>query len=226
MGKILVVEDDESTLEFIEPELKHEGFDVVTATDGRMALEVFEKENPDLITLDVMLPELNGIEVLRRIRKTSSVPVILVTARGETLDKVNGLNAGADDYIAKPFMIEELLARINAVLRRTQDSASKESELKNGEIILNTSSMITTVAGNQIDLSKTEYLLLKLYLEKQGEVLSRNDIIDQVWGKDHYIDISVVDVYTSYLRTKIGKFSKKDYFKNVRGVGFIMNVIG
>lgn len=225
MGKILVVEDDESTLEFIEPELKHEGFDVVTATDGRMALEVFEKENPDLITLDVMLPELNGIEVLRRIRKTSSVPVILVTARGETLDKVNGLNAGADDYIAKPFMIEELLARINAVLRRTQDSAPKESELKNGEIILNTSSMITTVAGNQIDLSKTEYLLLKLYLEKQGEVLSRNDIIDQVWGKDHYIDISVVDVYTSYLRTKIGKFSKKDYFKNVRGVGFIMNVI-
>lgn len=225
MAKILIVEDDESTLEFLEPELAHEGFEVVTATDGRKALEQFEKENPDLITLDVMLPELNGIEVLRRIRKTSAVPVILVTARGETLDKVNGLNSGADDYIAKPFMIEELLARINAVLRRAQDSSPKNAVLKNGDIELNPSNMLVTVCGEQIDLSKTEYLLLRFYLEKKGEVLSRNDIIDQVWGKDHFIDISVVDVYTSYLRSKIGRHSKKDYFKNVRGVGFIMNVI-
>ncbi len=223
MGKILVVEDDQSTLDFLEPELRHEGFEVLTATDGRKALEVFEKENPDIVTLDVMLPELNGIEVLRRIRKISQTPVILVTARGETLDKVNGLNAGADDYIAKPFMIEELLARINAVLRRSNDKTEKSPELKNADIILNTSNMTVTVSGNPIDLSKTEYHLLKLYMEKQGQVLSRNEIIDEVWGKGHYIDISVVDVYTSYLRSKIGKFSKKEYFKNVRGVGFIMN---
>ena len=116
MEKILIVEDDETVLNFEELELKHEGYDCVIAKDGRQALEVFEKENPDLILLDIMLPELNGIEVLRRIRKTSSVPVILVTAKGETYDKVNGLNTGADDYISKPFVIEELLARISAVL--------------------------------------------------------------------------------------------------------------
>ena len=133
MEKILIVEDDETVLNFEELELKHEGYDCVIAKDGRQALEVFEKENPDLILLDIMLPELNGIEVLRRIRKTSSVPVILVTAKGETYDKVNGLNTGADDYISKPFVIEELLARISAVLCRFKAS-SNEVILKNRDL--------------------------------------------------------------------------------------------
>ena len=144
MEKILIVEDDETVLNFEELELKHEGYDCVIAKDGRQALEVFEKENPDLILLDIMLPELNGIEVLRRIRKTSSVPVILVTAKGETYDKVNGLNTGADDYISKPFVIEELLARISAVLRRFKAS-SNEVILKNRDLELNTQSLSVTI---------------------------------------------------------------------------------
>ena len=147
MEKILIVEDDETVLNFEELELKHEGYDCVIAKDGRQALEVFEKENPDLILLDIMLPELNGIEVLRRIRKTSSVPVILVTAKGETYDKVNGLNTGADDYISKPFVIEELLARISAVLRRFKASTN-EVILKNRDLELNTQSMSVTIQQN------------------------------------------------------------------------------
>ena len=165
MEKILIVEDDETVLNFEELELKHEGYDCVIAKDGRQALEVFEKENPDLILLDIMLPELNGIEVLRRIRKTSSVPVILVTAKGETYDKVNGLNTGADDYISKPFVIEELLARISAVLRRFKAS-SNEVILKNRDLELNTQSMSVTIQQNSINLSKLEFLMLKYFMER------------------------------------------------------------
>lgn len=221
MAKILVVEDDESTVLFLKPELEHEGFETVVAMDGRAALDKFESEKPDLILLDVMLPELNGIEVLRRIRKTSNVPVILVTARNETIDKVSGLNTGADDYISKPFEIEELLARVNAVLRRVEKT-NASFELKNGEIELSIKNMSALVNGNEVQLSKTEFLILKLFLEHQGEVLSRNTIIDEVWGKDHVMDINGIDVYLTFLRNKIGKFTKTEYFKNQRGIGFIM----
>lgn len=222
MAKILIVEDDLSTIQFLEPELFHEGFKTCTAMDGRTALSVFENESPDLVLLDVMLPELNGIEVLRRIRKTSSTPVILVTARNETFDKVNGLNAGADDYISKPFEIEELLARVNAVLRRISREQESAAELKNGEIILSTKNMTASVNGNAIQLSKTEYLLLKLFMENSGEILSRNTIIDEVWGKEYIIEQNAIDVYLNYLRKKIKKYSQTEYFKNQRGIGFIM----
>lgn len=220
MAKILIVEDDESTIQFLRPELEHEGFDTVCAMDGRSALEQFEKENPDLILLDVMLPEMNGIEVLRRIRKTSKLPVLLVTARNETLDKVNGLNTGADDYISKPFEIEELLARVNAVLRRSENTST--TALKNGEITLSINTMSAIVNGNTIQLSKTEFLILKLFMEHQNEVLSRARIIDEVWGKDHVMDINGIDVYLTFLRNKLKKFTKEEYFKNQRGVGFVM----
>jgi len=221
MAKILVVEDDESTVLFLKPELEHEGFETVVAMDGRVALEKFESEKPDLILLDVMLPELNGIEVLRRIRKTSNVPVLLVTARNETIDKVSGLNTGADDYISKPFEIDELLARVNAVLRRVE-KASSTFELKNGEIELSIKNMSALVNGNEVQLSKTEFLILKLFLEHQGEVLSRQRIIDEVWGKDHVMDVNGIDVYLTFLRNKVGKFTETEYFKNQRGIGFIM----
>ena len=128
--KILVVEDDKGISEYLIPELNHEGFETVVASTGRQGIEMFQKENPDLILLDVMLPELNGIEVLRRIREVSNVPIIMETARGESIDKVNGLNAGADDYIAKPFDIEELIARINAVLRRVNQVPKDTSVLE------------------------------------------------------------------------------------------------
>lgn len=221
MEKILIVEDDETVLNFEELELKHEGYDCVIAKDGRQALEVFEKESPDLILLDIMLPELNGIEVLRRIRKTSSVPVILVTAKGETYDKVNGLNTGADDYISKPFVIEELLARISAVLRRFKAS-SNEVILKNRDLELNTQSMSVTIQQNSINLSKLEFLMLKYFMENVNVALSRNQIIDKVWGKDYFIEENTVDVYVNYLRSKIDQHLKSEYIRTIRGIGYMM----
>lgn len=221
MEKILIVEDDETVRNFEELELKHEGYDCVIAKDGRQTLEVFEKENPDLILLDIMLPELNGIEVLRRIRKTSSVPVILVTAKGETYDKVNGLNTGADDYISKPFVIEELLARISAVLRRFKAS-SNEVILKNRDLELNTQSMSVTIQQNSINLSKLEFLMLKYFMENVNVALSRNQIIDKVWGKDYFIEENTVDVYVNYLRSKIDQHLKSEYIRTIRGIGYMM----
>jgi len=165
---------------------------------------------------------LNGLEVLRRIRAESTVPVILETARGETIDKINGLNLGADDYIPKPFEIEELLARINALLRRVNYSKDKAVSLSYKDISLNVDRMSLSVLDNEISLSKTEFLLLKLLIENQGKVLSRDQIIDGIWGKDHFIDENTVDVYVGYLRSKISDFTKDEYIKTVRGAGYMM----
>lgn len=220
--KILVIEDDKGITDYLIPELNHEGFETILAETGRKGIETFKNEKPDLILLDVMLPELNGIEVLRRIREISDVPIIMETARGDTIDKINGLNIGADDYLAKPFEIEELIARINALLRRTKKQESKESVLKFKDIEIKVESMVVTVAGTAVALSKTEYFILKYFLENQGRVLSRNEIIDAVWGKDHYIDENIVDVYIGYVRSKISKIKNVEYIRTVRGVGFIL----
>lgn len=222
MEKILIVEDDETILDFEKKELEHEGYETITVTDGRQALEVFEEEKPDFVLLDIMIPGLNGIEVLRRIRKTSQVPVILVTAKGEVYDKVNGLSTGADDYISKPFAIEELLARISTVLRRTKINAVPEPVLQNREIQLNTQSILLTVRDKTYSLSKIEFMLLKYFLENVNVVLSRNQIIDAVWGKDYFIEEGTVDVYVNYLRGKIDQPLKEEYIKTVRGVGYMM----
>lgn len=220
--KILIVEDDSGISDFVIPELQHEGYETCLAVTGRDALDKFEKENPDLVLLDIMLPELNGLEVLRRIRANSTVPVILETARGETIDKINGLNLGADDYIPKPFEIEELLARINALFRRINFTKPKEAVCSYKELTLNIDRMSFTINSAEISLSKTEFLLLKLLLENLGKVLSRNDIIDGIWGKNHYIDENTVDVYVGYLRSKIAEHSKTEYIKTVRGTGYMM----
>ncbi|WP_191013464.1 response regulator transcription factor [Treponema zioleckii] len=222
MAKILIVEDDEGICDFVDLELRHEGFDTVIAKTGREGLEKFESENPDMILLDVMLPEINGLEVLRRIRKNSSVPVILETARGETLDKINGLNSGADDYISKPFDIEELLARMNAVLRRVQPANGGANRLKNRELELNLENMSAIIKGESLNLSKTEFMMLKFFMENTGKVLSRDAIIDAIWGKDHFIDVNTIDVYVGYLRSKIDQPCKTEYIKTVRGAGYMM----
>lgn len=222
MEKILIVEDDDGISEFVKLELEHEGFETCVAKDGREALNDFESFSPDLILLDVMLPKLSGLEVLRRIRKSSKVPVIMVTARGETYDRVNGLDAGADDYLPKPFEIEELLARMRAVLRRTNATSQEAKIYKVRKIELNTESMKVTVNGNVVDLSKTEFLMLKLFMEKKNQVLSRDQIIDEIWGKDHFIDINTVDVYIGYLRSKIDQVLGETYIKTVRGSGYMM----
>ena len=220
--KILIVEDDEGISDFVIPELEHEGYATCLAITGREALEKIESEKPDLILLDIMLPELNGLEVLRRIRAVSTIPVILETARGETIDKINGLNLGADDYISKPFEIEELLARINALFRRISFTHPRESSVAFADLTLNTDRMSFSIREAEIPLSKTEFLLLKLLVENQGKVLSRSQIIDGIWGKDHFIDENTVDVYVGYLRTKIGEHSKGEYIKTVRGAGYMM----
>lgn len=225
METVLIVEDDAGISDFVNTELQHEGYSTCTAFDGRQALELFESKSPDLILLDVMIPELSGLEVLRRIRKTSDVPVIMVTARGETYDKVNGLNAGADDYIAKPFEIEELLARMSAVLRRSGAQNTKSIQLKNGQLKLTPDSMKVTLNNNALNLSKTEYLMLKLFMENQEKVLSRSQILDSIWGTGHFIDENTVDVYIGYLRSKIDQVAGTEYIKTIRGAGYMMKAV-
>ena len=222
MAKVLIVEDDEGISDFVNLELRHEGYETAVADTGRKALDAFEAEKPDLILLDIMLPELSGLEVLRRIRKTSDVPVILLTARGETYDKVNGLNAGADDYLPKPFEIEELLARMGAVLRRVERKDAVSPELRNRDLVMQPLAMKVTAGGQELNLPKTEFLMLKYFLEHQNEALTRDQIISAVWGKDHYIDENNVDVYVGYLRTKIDQSLKAEYIRTVRGVGYMM----
>ncbi|MGP1522208.1 MAG: response regulator transcription factor [Treponema sp.] len=217
--RILIVEDDSGISDFLQLELEHEGFDVLHAEDGRKALELFESGAPDIILLDIMLPKLNGLEVLRRIRKTSRVPVIMLTARGDTLDKVSGLDSGADDYLAKPFEIEELLARMRAVMRRNE---ANDEPLKLRGIELNRDSMEVKINKERIALSKTEYLLLKTFIENKNVVLSRDKIISAVWGENHYIDENSVDVYVRYLRSKIDDKAGEEYISTVRGAGYVM----
>lgn len=217
--RVLIVEDDSGIADFLQLELEHEGFDVLHAEDGRKALELFESGAPDIILLDIMLPKLNGLEVLRRIRKTSRVPVIMLTARGDTLDKVSGLDSGADDYLAKPFEIEELLARMRAVMRRNE---ANDEPLKLRGIELNRDSMEVKINKERIALSKTEYLLLKTFIENKNVVLSRDKIISAVWGENHYIDENSVDVYVRYLRSKIDDKTGEEYISTVRGAGYVM----
>ncbi len=217
--RVLIVEDDSGIADFLQLELEHEGFDILHAEDGRKALEFFESGAPDIILLDIMLPKLNGLEVLRRIRKTSRVPVIMLTARGDTLDKVSGLDSGADDYLAKPFEIEELLARMRAVMRRNE---ANDEPLKLRGIELNRDSMEVKINKERIALSKTEYLLLKTFIENKNVVLSRDKIINAVWGENHYIDENLVDVYVRYLRSKIDDKTGKEYISTVRGAGYVM----
>ncbi len=224
MVQVLIVEDDSGIAEFLRLELEHEGYAILHTADGRTALEIFEKAAPDIVLLDIMLPQLNGLEVLRRIRKTSKTPVIMLTARGDTFDKVSGLESGADDYLAKPFEIEELLARMRAVLRR--NNAREITPLKLRGIALNPNSMEVTVNKERVMLSKTEYLLLKTLLEHKNTVLSRDTIISTVWGEDHYIDENSVDVYVRYLRAKIDDRTGEEYISTVRGVGYIMRDTG
>ena len=234
MPKILIVEDNEGIVSFLKSELELEDFETCVALDGRSALEIFADEKPDLVLLDIMLPGLSGIEVLRRIRKhDEDTPVILVTARDGTDDKVTGLNLGSDDYITKPFKIEELFARINAVLRRAEKVRKAKEALenagenpsgdkKNGELVLKTGAMEFFVADKKIELSKTEYLLLKFFMENIGTVLDRDTLLDKVWGKNHATNPNNLDIFISTLRKKIREHSDFEYITTVRGVGFKM----
>lgn len=220
--KILIVEDEEKLARFTELELMHEGYETAKAFDGRTGLEMAESGEYDLILLDIMLPGLNGIEVLRRIRKNSDVPVILLTARDSVMDKVSGLDTGADDYITKPFDIEELLARIRAALRKRTPSAEVSSLLTSGLLTLDTASHIVKYDGKTIELTNREFGLLKKLLENKSVVLSRETLLDDVWGFDYVGETNVVDVYIRYIRSKIDDVFGVKIIQTVRGVGYVI----
>lgn len=214
---ILLVEDEKSIARFVELELKHEGYDVTICYDGRHGLETALERQFDVLLLDVMLPELNGIEVCRRVRAQSSVPILLITARDAVVDRVAGLDAGADDYIVKPFAIEELLARIRSALRRTSiTSANDALTIKN--IQLDETAYTATVNGQPINLTKTEFDLLHLLMRSKNKVCTREIILDNVWGYDTDVETNVVDVYIRHLRAKL----PDDVIETVRGVGYVI----
>lgn len=219
--KILLVEDEKHIARFVELELQHEGYEVKTAFDGREGLAMATSENFDVLLLDVMLPSINGIEICRRIRTQSQVPIILLTARDAVMDRVAGLDAGADDYIVKPFAIEELLARIRTILRRVTPEQTSSESLCLRDIEIDVAAYEVFVQGNKLDLTKTEYDLLKLLIEHKNRVCTREHILTSVWGYDTDIETNVVDVYIRHLRTKLPG-AMNDYIETVRGVGYVM----
>ncbi len=220
MKKILIIEDEESIIAFLKPELQHEGFDVETATDGETGLSMFEQSKFDLVLLDIMLPRLNGLTVLRRIRNCSNIPVIILTARGETTDKVIGLDGGADDYLTKPFEIEELLARIRCALRKEKRILGNSFNFL--DLNLNTSTRLVSIQDETVDLTAKEFDLLTCLMQNANQTLTREQILNSVWGYDFYGDSKVVDVYIRYLRNKLDERFNKNYITTVRGVGYTM----
>ena len=210
MIKILIVEDEEKIARFIELELVYEGYEIIKVDNGRLGLEIAEKGEVDLVLLDIMIPQINGLEVLRRLRRVSDIPVIMLTARDAVMDKVSGLDAGADDYITKPFAIEELLARIRTALKkRTVIKKVDNDVITCGLLSLDKARHKVTYDNNEIELTKREFSLLQILMEK-------------VCGYDYVGETNVIDVYIRYLRTKIDDVVNKKIITTVRGVGYVI----
>lgn len=218
--RILLVEDEEKLARMVELELKYEGYSVEKAFDGRKGLELALSGAFDLVLLDIMLPQLSGMEVLRRLRRESQVPVIMLTARDSVVDKVSGLDSGADDYITKPFAIEELLARIRAALRTK--SGRDSQMLAVGPLAMEVESRRVTVRGQEVELTKKEFDLLRHLLENKGRVLTREALLDSVWGFDFVGETNSVDVYIRFLRSKIDEAFGIKLIHTVRGVGYVI----
>ena len=232
---ILIVEDEEKLARFTELELKHEGYRVDKAMDGRTALDMAIQKDYDLILLDIMLPELNGLEVLRRLKKEKDTPVILLTARDAVMDKVSGLDAGAVDYITKPFAIEELLARIRVVMKlyngnanqkKASDAASapekREGVLVWQKLEKDVNRHSVKYDGHEIELTNREFIMLRVLLENMDIVLSRDTLLEKVCGYDYLGETNVIDVYVRYLRSKIDEVYNVKMIQTVRGVGYVI----
>lgn len=218
--KILIVEDETSISRFVQLELEHEGYETKCVGDGREALDEAVNNDYDLIVLDVMLPSLNGIEVLRRLRQVKQTPVIILTARDQIMDKVAGLDLGANDYMTKPFAIEELLARIRANVKK--EMRSSQSVLTCGKLKVDVESHIVTFGSDVIDLTKKEFDLLVHLLTNRNVVISREQALDAVWGFDFYGNTNVVDVYIRYLRSKLDDVYGVQIIQTVRGSGYVI----
>lgn len=222
MERILIIEDEEKIARFVQLELEFEGYQVEKAFEGREGLALAKAHPFDLILLDIMLPGLNGMEVLRRIRQFSTVPVILLTARDTVVDKVTGLDGGADDYITKPFAIEELLARIRAALRKNRNSSLSPAILEAGSLQLDPVRRECSVEGQPVELTKREFDLLQFLMENKNIVMKREVILERIWGYDFTGETNVVDVYIRYLRAKIEEPFGLKLIHTVRGVGYII----
>lgn len=222
MSKILIVEDEKKIARFIELELTHEGYEVQTAYDGRTGLSLVESWKPDLLILDLMLPELSGIEVCRRLRQHSDLPIIMLTAKDDVSDKVMGLDMGADDYMTKPFAIEELLARIRVCLKKTRlDMGHTPNTFTAGKLSLDAASYSVSYGDQPISLTKKEFDLLHYLWENDHTAVTRDDLLLNVWGYDFAGDTNIVDVYVRYLRQKIDdKFGIKT-IHTIRSVGYM-----
>ncbi|MCI6006838.1 response regulator [Oscillospiraceae bacterium LCP25S3_E10] len=223
--KILIVDDDTNICELLRLYIEKDGFDTAIANNGTQALKLFEQEKPDLIMLDIMLPELDGWQVCREIRKTSQVPIIMLTAKGEVFDKVLGLELGADDYVVKPFEAKEVVARIHAVLRRTNSNeAPNVKEVVWDKLSINLTNYELKVDGVQIDTPPKEMELLYHLASNPNRVFTRDQLLDEVWGFDYYGDSRTVDVHVKRLREKIDGVSPQWELKTVWGVGYKFEV--
>lgn len=219
MYEVLIVEDEENIASFINMELSHEGYKTEMCNDGKEGLEKAIEKDYDMIILDLMLPTLNGLEVCRRLRKSKNTPIIMLTARDNVMDKVSGLQMGADDYIVKPFAIEELLARIETILRRVNLNNNKVSTLKFKDITIDIEARIVKCRDEVVNLTTTEYELLLQLIRHENKVLTRDYLLEHVWGYDYDAETNVVDVYIRHLRSKL---KNDDYIHTVRGVGYVL----
>lgn len=228
MNKILIIEDEKNLARFVELELKHEGYETEVRYNGRTGLEaaVAEDAHWDVILLDLMLPELNGIDVCRRIRQVSNVPIIMMTARDSVIDRVSGLDHGADDYIVKPFAIEELLARLRALFRRieieSEQNITKQTTVTYRDLTVQKENRVVRRGEDVIELTKREYELLLELMENVNVVLARDVLLNKVWGYETEVETNVVDVYIRYLRNKIDVPNVDSYIQTVRGTGYVM----
>lgn len=220
-AKILIVDDEKNIVELIKFHLKKESYRILEAYKGRDAIEVYRKEKPDLIILDLMLPDMGGFEVCKSIRKESKVPIIMLTAKGEEVDKILGFELGADDYITKPFSPRELLARIKAILKRSRMNPNEANEISIGPFKINATTREIYKEENLLELKPKEFDLLKLFLTNPGRVFSRQYLLEQIWGYDYLGDTRTVDVHIRRLRQKVEDNPDSPlYIRTVHGVGY------
>ena len=222
MAKILIVEDEKQMADFINLELNHEGYEVDICYDGEQGYENAIKTNYDIILLDIMLPKINGMEVCRRLRIKKDIPIIMLTAKGDITDKVNGLDIGADDYLTKPFEIEELLARMRVILRRKSQTANQSKTIQVADLKFDLEKKQVLRGDKNIELTKKEYELLEYLMKNNGIVISREKIIESVWNYDFIGDTKIVDVFIRYLRSKIDDGYDKKLINTVRGFGYVI----
>lgn len=217
--EVMLVEDEQAVLDFLSQALQQSGFDTIQLSTAEAALAYLKEAEPNLVVLDVMLPDMDGFEVLRRIRAKSKVPVLMLTARTSLQDRVTGLDAGADDYLPKPFMLEELLARVRALLRRSIQDVTK---LQYGDLVVDTASRKVTRNGRPIYLSVTEFSLLELLIRTPEAPVSKQTILEKVWDDTGYRDPNVVEVYVSYLRHKLERSGTTRLIHTIRGQGYML----